>query len=95
VVDSLLAADGIDVNKATTHNGMTALMVASAKGHQSVVDSLLAVDGIDVGKVNDVGANAIAAVCLPAYFCFLLYFISAAIRSAVFVLMSGVGRWTY
>ena len=49
MVELLLKADGVDVNKAK-EDGITPLYVAAHKGHTSVVELLLKADGVDVNK---------------------------------------------
>ena len=56
VVRALLAASGIDVNKADM-DGFTALMHAVQEGHFEVVRALLAAPGIDVNKRATDGDN--------------------------------------
>ena len=58
VVRALLAAPGIDVNKADD-NGWTAVMVAAREGHTEVVRALLAAPGIDVNKATKIGNTAL------------------------------------
>ena len=54
MVELLLKADGVDVNKAT-EDGATPLYIASREGHSSVVELLLKADGVDVNKGKEDG----------------------------------------
>ena len=56
VVELLLKADGVDVNKAT-EDGATPLYIAAQNGHASVVELLLKADGVDVNKGDEDGAT--------------------------------------
>ncbi|MBR2145314.1 MAG: ankyrin repeat domain-containing protein, partial [Akkermansia sp.] len=56
VVKLLLAAPGIDVNKANKY-GSTPLYWAARFGHAEVVKLLLAVPGIDVNKAGSDGCT--------------------------------------
>ena len=49
MVELLLKADGVDVNKAR-EDGITPLYIAARHGHTSVVELLLKADGVDVNK---------------------------------------------
>ena len=49
MVELLLKADGVDVNKAR-EDGATPLYIAAQEGHASVVELLLKADGVDVNK---------------------------------------------
>ena len=49
VVELLLKADGVDVNKGI-EDGATPLFIAAQEGHSSVVELLLKADGVDVNK---------------------------------------------
>ena len=49
VVELLLKADGVDVNKGI-EDGTTPLYIAASEGHTSVVELLLKADGVDVNK---------------------------------------------
>jgi serine/threonine-protein phosphatase 6 regulatory ankyrin repeat subunit B len=95
IVDTLLAADGIDVNKGDA-DGMTALFVASCSGHHSVVDSLLAVDGIDVNKARtriwtgdrtDDGSTPLFAVsfCFKVQLVFIVVFYLISMQFSLFL----------
>ena len=56
MVELLLKADGVDVNKAR-EDGTTPLFIASREGHSSVVELLLKADGVDVNKGDRDGAR--------------------------------------
>ena len=56
VVELLLKADGVDVNKAR-EDGATPLYIAAREGHASVVELLLKADGVDVNKGDEDGAT--------------------------------------
>ena len=58
IVRALLAAPGIDVNKADNYGG-TAVMQAANEGHTEIVIALLAAPGIDVNKADNGGYTAI------------------------------------
>ena len=49
MVELLLKADGVDVNKGNK-DGATPLYIAAREGHSSVVELLLKADGVDVNK---------------------------------------------
>ena len=51
MVELLLKADGVDVNKGI-EDGATPLFIAAQNGHASVVELLLKADGVDVNKGN-------------------------------------------
>jgi ankyrin repeat protein len=56
--------DGVDVNKATTDDGVTPLYMACLGGHIEVVGMLLTCDGIDVNKAKtDIGATPLFMAC--------------------------------
>ena len=55
---ALLAAPGIDVNKAN-NIGWTAVIMAASRGHVEVVRALVAAPGIDVNKANNDGWTAV------------------------------------
>jgi len=52
VVQLLLAAEGIDVNRVHQSDGAFPLLMAAQQGHAAVVRLLLAAEGIDVYQVN-------------------------------------------
>ncbi len=52
VVVQLIAIPNININAATTKDGMTALMLAANKGHDVVVARLLAVSHVDVNAAT-------------------------------------------
>jgi ankyrin repeat protein len=56
VVELLLKADGVDVNKAR-EDGTTLLFIAARHGHASVVELLLKADGVDVNKAREDGTT--------------------------------------
>ena len=51
MVELLLKADGVDVNKGR-EDGTTPLFIAAQEGHTSVVELLLKADGVDVNKAK-------------------------------------------
>ena len=52
MVELLLKADGVDVNKGI-EDGTTPLYIAAQEGHASVVELLLKADGVDVNKATE------------------------------------------
>ena len=56
VVELLLKADGVDVNKGR-EDGATPLFIAAFQGHSSVVELLLKADGVDVNKEEKDGVR--------------------------------------
>ena len=54
MVELLLKADGVDVNKGI-EDGTTPLYIAAQEGHPSVVELLLKADGVDVNKAREDG----------------------------------------
>ena len=56
MVELLLKADGVDVNKGD-EDGATPLYIAAQEGHASVVELLLKADGVDVNKAREDGVR--------------------------------------
>ena len=56
MVELLLKADGVDVNKGR-EDGDTPLFIAAQEGHASVVELLLKADGVDVNKGREDGTT--------------------------------------
>jgi ankyrin repeat protein len=57
-VERLIAAPGVDVNKARTTDGvtpLTPLITAAYEGHLDVVERLIAAPGVDVNKSCNTG----------------------------------------
>ena len=54
MVELLLKADGVDVNKGR-EDGRYAFVYCRSEGHTSVVELLLKADGVDVNKANEDG----------------------------------------
>ena len=67
IVELLLSAKGIDVNKADKKHGDTALIWACRGGHVVTVEKLLEVEGIDVNKANKDGETPLMAACFEGH----------------------------